>query len=85
VNVSKTLLGKVNVEFAGQTISFKDTKARVVDIIKGNYEQIKAHYISNLSKNQLSYIKNEDLNIISVKILVNYLIQYSRFKEQYKK
>jgi len=33
----------------------------------------------------LSYIENEDLNIISLKILVNYLGQYSRFKEQYKK
>lgn len=81
--VTETLFGKVNVEFNGRTISCNDTKTRLVDIINDNYEKIKAHYISNLSKNQLDDI--DDLNIISVKILFYYLDQYSRWKEQYKK
>ena len=85
LDVSKTLFGKVNVEFNGRTISFNDTKDRVIDIIKENYEKIKAHYISTLFKNKLSDTDNWDLNTISVKILIYYLDQYSRWKEQYKK
>lgn len=83
--VSKSLFGKVNVEFNGQAISVNDTKARVIEIIQDNYKQIKAHYFSNLSKYQLSDFDSIDLNTISVKILIYYLDQYSRWKEQYKK
>lgn len=85
VGVSKPLFGKVNVEFNGRTISVNDTKPRVIEIIQDNYEKIKAHYFSNLSKYQLTDFDSTDLNIISVKILIYYLDQYSRWKGQYKK
>jgi len=83
--ISKKLFGKVKIEFNGQTILINDKKVRVVDTIKYNYEKIKAHYISNLSKTQSSKFDFEDLNSISVKILIHYLDQYSRWKEQYTK
>ena len=83
--VSKTFFGKVNVEFNGRTISINDIETKAIEVIKDNYKKIKAHYISNLLKNELSNIDNDDLNIISVKILIYYLEQYSRWKEQYKK
>jgi len=85
LDISKTLFGKVNVAFDGSSTYVSDSKDRVIEIIKGNYEIIKAHYISNLSQNQLNDIDNDDLNAISVKILIYYLNQYSRWKEQYKK
>lgn len=84
LDVSKTLFWQLNVEYNGRIISVNDKATRAIDIIKENYEKIKAHYISNLSKNQIG-ADNEDLNTICVKILLYYLDQYSRWKEQYKK
>jgi len=87
LEVSKKLFGKtINIKLNEQTIQvLNDTVSRTVDIIKNNYEKIKPHYISNLSKNQTSNIEAEDLNAICVKILLYYIDQYSRWKEQYKK
>ena len=84
LDVSKTLFGKLKVEFNGSTTTINDTATRAVEVIKDNYEKIKAHYISNFSKN-LGGLENDDLNTICVKILIHYLDQYSRWKEQYKK
>ena len=72
--ISKKLFGKVKIEFNGQTILINDKKVRVVDTIKYNYE--KGNLIMNIEGN---------INSISVKILIHYLDQYSRWKEQYTK
>jgi hypothetical protein len=85
LNVSKRLFGKVNVQFNEDIISFNDSKARAINIIKENYDRIKTHYITNLSKKEQWLIDYDDLNIISVKILFYYLTQYARWKEQYTK
>ena len=83
--VSKTLFGKVIVEFNGQTISIQYTAERAIDIINHNFDKIKSYYLSNLSKNQASNINFDDLSTISVKILVNYLEQYCRWNKQHTK
>ena len=84
LDISKTPFGKLNVEFHGQTILINESAERAIEIMKSNYEKIKAHYTSNLSKSKIG-ADNEDLNTICVKILIYYLDQYSRWKEQYKK
>jgi hypothetical protein len=52
LKVSKTLFGsKIYIELDGKVIPIlNDTISRISDILKSNYEQIKAHYISNLLK-----------------------------------
>ncbi len=87
LEVSKKLFGKTTkIKFNGKTISVRNqTISKTINILKSNYELIKAHYISNLSKSQIPEIDNAELNTLCVNILFFYIDQYSRWKEQYKK
>ncbi len=84
IDISKTTFGKVNVEFNGQTILIDDSAESAIEILRSNYEKIKSHYASNISKNQIE-VEIEDLNSVCVKILFYYLDQFSRWKGHYKK
>jgi hypothetical protein len=84
LNVSKTLFGNVIVEYNGQTISINGDLFLVMEVIKRNYEKIKDHYISNIFKSKAE-LDVHDLNKICVEILIHYLDQNNRWKNQYAK
>jgi hypothetical protein len=86
LTISKKMLGStIIVEHAGQKVSvLNDTIDRTTEIIKSNYATIKNFYIANLNKNHTDN-NIQDLSEICLKILLHYLDQYSRWKEQYKK
>jgi hypothetical protein len=85
--VSKKIFGaNVEIEYNGRTIFvLNETVSRTTEVLKSNYEKIKQHYIANLTKNNPSEIKLEELSAISAKILLHYIQQYSEWKEYYKK
>lgn len=86
LTISQKLFGStITVEHARQKVSvLNDTIDRTTEIIKSNYETIKSFYVAKLNKNHTD-INPKDLSEISLKILLYYLDQYSRWKEQYKK
>jgi hypothetical protein len=85
VEISQAWLDKLNIKLNERILFTNEKIERAVDIVKENYAKIKAYYISNLSQNQMINFDYDDLNIISVEILIYYFNIYTRWKEYYVK